>query len=89
MRAVSGGPGLHERDDVVALLLRARDETGRPLPDRHVVNELVTLLVAGHETTSAALAWAVDAQTSARGTHGGRLTLPDYACFAFWATARM
>ncbi|MEY8016873.1 cytochrome P450 [Mycobacterium servetii] len=89
MRAVSGHPALHERDGVVALLLRARDETGRPLPDRHVANELVTLLVAGYETTSAPLAWAVDAQTGARGTQRRRLTLRDYACVAFLATARM
>jgi len=58
--AARADPALQERDDLVALLLRARDDNGRPIPDRHVVNELVTLVVSGHETTSAALAWAVE-----------------------------
>jgi cytochrome P450 len=49
-----------ERSDVLALLLRARSQDGEPIPDRHIVNELLTLLAAGHETTSASLAWAVE-----------------------------
>ncbi|HEY8076441.1 MAG TPA: cytochrome P450 [Labilithrix sp.] len=48
-----------ERDDVLALMLRARDEKGEPLSDEEVHDELVTLLVAGHETTATALAWAL------------------------------
>jgi cytochrome P450 len=50
---------LAERDDVLSLLLQVRDEEGRPLSDKDLRDELVTLLVAGHETTSAALAWAL------------------------------
>jgi cytochrome P450 len=46
-------------DDVLAVLAHARDETGAPLPDDEAVDQLVTLLVAGHETTAAALAWAL------------------------------
>lgn len=51
-------PAFEERSDVLALLLRARSEDGEPIPDRHIVNELLTLLAAGYETTSASLAWA-------------------------------
>jgi len=52
--------GLHERNDILALLLQARDESGEPMTDREVRDELVTLLLAGHETTATALAWAFD-----------------------------
>jgi cytochrome P450 len=48
------------RDDdgtVLALLLRTRDEDGRPMPDRLVRDEVLTLMLAGHETTANALAW--------------------------------
>jgi cytochrome P450 len=48
-----------ERTDVLSLLLAARDEDGVPLSDQALRDELVTLLVAGHETTATALAWAV------------------------------
>jgi cytochrome P450 len=49
-----------ERSDVLSLLLRARYEDGEPIPDQHIANELLTLLTAGHETTSASLAWALE-----------------------------
>ena len=52
--------GLHERNDILALLLQARDGSGAPMTDREVRDELVTLLLAGHETTATALAWAFD-----------------------------
>ncbi len=48
-----------ERDDVMSLLLGARDEDGRPMNDEEVRDELMTLLVAGHETTATELAWAI------------------------------
>lgn len=47
------------RTDVLSLLLAARDENGAPLSDQALRDELVTLLVAGHETTATALSWAV------------------------------
>ena len=47
-------------DDVLSLLLEARDEDGRPMSDRELRDELVTLLVAGHETTATALSWTVE-----------------------------
>jgi cytochrome P450 len=51
---------LGERDDVFSALLLARDEDGDGLSDREVRDELVTLLLAGHETTATALAWTFD-----------------------------
>ncbi len=53
-------PALEERDDILSLLLQARDEDGEALTDRELRDELVTLLVAGHETTATALAWAFE-----------------------------
>jgi cytochrome P450 family 135 len=51
---------LEERDDVFSTLLLARDEDGRAMTDAELRDELVTLLVAGHETTATGLAWAFD-----------------------------
>lgn len=45
-------------NDLLAMLLEARDETGAPLSDIDVRNELITFVLAGHETTSSALTWA-------------------------------
>jgi len=53
-------PDLAERDDVLSLLLQARDEEGNGLSDAELRDQLVTLLVAGHETTATALAWAFE-----------------------------
>ncbi|HEX8646408.1 MAG TPA: cytochrome P450 [Thermoleophilaceae bacterium] len=53
-------PDLDERDDALSLLLQARDEDGSGLTDEEVRDELVTLLVAGHETTAAGLAWTLE-----------------------------
>jgi cytochrome P450 len=53
-------PGLAERTDIFSLLLQARDEEGEPLTDRELRDELITLLVAGHETTATGLAWAFE-----------------------------
>lgn len=51
--------GTAGRTDVLSLLLDARDEAGQPMADDELRDELVTLLVAGHETTATALAWAL------------------------------
>jgi cytochrome P450 len=53
-------PGHEERDDVLSLLLGARDEEGEAMSDRELRDELVTVLGAGHETTATGLAWAVE-----------------------------
>ena len=49
-----------ERDDVLSLLLGARDEQGRPMSDVELRDELLTLLTAGHETTATGLSWAFE-----------------------------
>jgi cytochrome P450 len=51
--------GDQQRDDILSLLLEARDEGGQPLTDQELRDELITLLVAGHETTATALSWAL------------------------------
>lgn len=53
-------PGLDQRDDVLALLVRARGEDGAALSDLDLRDELKTLVTAGHETTATAIAWACD-----------------------------
>jgi cytochrome P450 len=52
--------GTDGRDDVLSLLLAARHEDGSPMSDEELRDELMTLLVAGHETTATALAWALE-----------------------------
>lgn len=45
--------------DLLGVLIAARDEeTGEPLADKSILDEVVTLAVAGHETSASALAWA-------------------------------
>ena len=53
-------PDLEQRTDVLSLLVRARDEDGRPMTENELRDELMTMLAAGHETTSTGLAFAVD-----------------------------
>jgi cytochrome P450 len=52
--------GHEERDDVLSLLLSARDEDGNAMNDQELRDEMVTVLGAGHETTATGLAWAVE-----------------------------
>jgi cytochrome P450 len=51
--------GTAGRADVLAMMLDARDEGGQPLSEDEIHDELVTLLIAGHETTATSLAWAL------------------------------
>ncbi|MEJ7789908.1 MAG: cytochrome P450 [Thermoleophilaceae bacterium] len=53
-------PDLAEREDVLSMLVLARDEGGSPMTDSELRDELLTLLVAGHETTATGLAWAFE-----------------------------
>ena len=55
-----GAADLAERDDILSLLLQARHEDGQPMSDRELRDELMTLLVAGHETTATGLSWAIE-----------------------------
>jgi cytochrome P450 len=54
---------LADRDDVLSLLVQARHEDGSPMSDAEIRDELLTLLVAGHETTATALSWAMERLT--------------------------
>ena len=47
-------------DDVFSLLLKARYEDGEPMTDKELRDELLTLVLAGHETTAHSLAWAFE-----------------------------
>ncbi|HUZ28442.1 MAG TPA: cytochrome P450 [Solirubrobacteraceae bacterium] len=49
-----------QQDDVLSLLLAATHEDGSPMSDQELRDELLTLLVAGHETTASTLAWGFD-----------------------------
>jgi cytochrome P450 len=62
-------PELESRDDVFSALLLAQDEDGSRLSDAEVRDELVTLLLAGHETTATGLAWAFDLLLHAPAVH--------------------
>ena len=53
-------PGDEPRADILSLLLSARDEAGEPLTDRELRDELITLLLAGHETTATSIGWAFE-----------------------------
>jgi cytochrome P450 len=48
------------RGDILTLLLSARDEDDNPLTDRELRDELITLLLAGHETTATSIGWAFE-----------------------------
>jgi cytochrome P450 family 135 len=60
IRARRQVPDLAEREDILSMLLQARDEDGEGLSDEELRDELLTLLVAGHETTASALGWAFE-----------------------------
>jgi cytochrome P450 len=51
---------LQQRTDILSLLLLAQDEDGERMGDDELRDELVTLLLAGHETTATAVAWAIE-----------------------------
>ena len=53
-------PDGEQRDDVLAMLLAARHEDGSPMSKQELRDELMTLLVAGHETTASELAWVFE-----------------------------
>ena len=51
--------GPQDRTDIMAMLVAARDEDGQAMSDEEIRDELITMLVAGHETTATALSWVV------------------------------
>lgn len=50
---------LDEREDILSMLVQATDEDGKHLTDEELRDELMTLLIAGHETTATLLSWAI------------------------------
>jgi cytochrome P450 len=56
-------PHLAERTDVLAMLVRANDDDNRTMTDAELRDQLMTLLVAGHDTTATALSWALERLT--------------------------
>jgi cytochrome P450 len=53
-------PDLEEREDILSMLVAARFEDGSEMSDEELRDQLMTLLMAGHETTATGLAWAFD-----------------------------
>jgi cytochrome P450 len=53
-------PGLAEREDILSLLIAAKFEDGGVMSDQELRDQLLTLLLAGHETTATGLAWSFD-----------------------------
>ena len=51
---------LEQRDDILSLLISARDDEGEGMSDSELRDQLMTLLLAGHETTATGLAWAFE-----------------------------
>ena len=70
-------PDLHEREDILSMLLSTTD-----MDDRTLRHELLTLLVAGHETTATALSWALErlAHHPERGSDCGEEEYLDAVC---------
>lgn len=60
IRAAREDPDLAERSDALGVMVRARDEQGRGLSDDELRDQLVTLLLAGHETTATGLSWTLE-----------------------------
>jgi cytochrome P450 len=60
IRARRGDADLGERTDILSLLLRATHEDGEPLTDAELRDQLLTLVLAGHETTANQLAWTFE-----------------------------
>lgn len=56
-------PDLASRSDALAMLVRAADQDGRTMSDAELRDQLMTLLVAGHDTTATGLSWALERLT--------------------------
>ena len=55
-----GAPDLASRVDVLAMMAQAHHEDGTPMSNAEMRDELVTMLIAGHETTAHSLSWALE-----------------------------
>ncbi|HEX3690515.1 MAG TPA: cytochrome P450 [Solirubrobacteraceae bacterium] len=59
-RAEIAAGGAADRDDILSMLLGARHQDGSPMSEQELRDELMTALVAGHETSASQLAWALE-----------------------------
>ena len=80
---------LAERTDIFSLLMQARDEDGEPLTDRELRDELITLLIAGHETTATGAGLGVRADRAGAGRARAARGDDDYAEAAVHETLRL
>jgi cytochrome P450 len=53
-------PRLEERDDILAMLLKARHDDGSPMTDRELRDQLMTLLIQGHTSTANGIGWVLE-----------------------------
>jgi cytochrome P450 family 135 len=60
IRARRAAEDTEERDDVLSLLMDARFDDGSAMDDHELRDQLITLLIAGHESTATSLAWAFE-----------------------------
>ncbi len=74
IRARRAATDLEERHDILSLLLQARTEEGEALDDKELRDELLTLVLAGHETTANSLAWAWERLVRNPGPHEALLS---------------
>jgi cytochrome P450 len=65
---------LEQRRDILSLLLQATTEEGEALSDKELRDELLTLVLAGHETTANSLAWAWERLVRSPGAHDALLS---------------
>jgi cytochrome P450 len=59
-RRARGATDARPEDSMLSVLMAQRDEQGNPPSDRHLRDELVALLVGGHDSSAASLAWAFE-----------------------------
>ena len=60
---MAAGADVGDRSDLLTMLLEARDDDGQPMTDEELRDQLSTMLLAGHETTATAIAWAIERLT--------------------------
>jgi cytochrome P450 len=58
-----------DRDDILSMLLEARHEDGSPMTNQELRDQLITLLIAGHETSAGQLAWTFERLTRETSAH--------------------